>query len=88
MATNLKHAFAKAAEDVKALPKRPKNDQLLELYALYKQATEGDARGPRPGVFDLTGRAKHDAWAGKRGLSIDAAMQAYVDYVAALRRPG
>lgn len=89
MATaTLKKAFATAADDVKTLPKRPKNDQLLELYALYKQATEGDASGARPGVFDLTGRAKHDAWARKKGTPADAAMKAYVDYVAALRKSG
>jgi len=89
MATaTLKKAFATAAEDVKALPKRPSNDQLLELYSLYKQATEGDASGPRPGVFDLTGRAKYDAWARRKGTSSERAMKAYVDCVVALRRSG
>jgi acyl-CoA-binding protein len=89
MATaTLKKAFTAAAEDVKTLPKRPKNDQLLELYALYKQATEGDASGSRPGVFDLTGRAKYDAWVRKKGTGTEAAMKAYIDCVAALRKPG
>jgi acyl-CoA-binding protein len=89
MATaTVKKAFAAAVEDVKALPKRPRNEQLLELYALYKQATDGDASGSRPGVFDLTGRAKHDAWARKKGISADAAMKAYIDYVANLRKSG
>jgi acyl-CoA-binding protein len=89
MATaTLKKAFAAAAQDVKTLPKRPGNEQLLELYALYKQSTEGDASGSRPGVFDLTGRAKFDAWARKQGTSTAAAMKAYIDYVAALRKSG
>jgi len=89
MATaTLKKAFVAATEDVKTLTTRPKNDQLLELYALYKQATEGDAGGSRPGVFDLTGRAKYDAWARKKGTGAEAAMKAYVDYVAALRKRG
>jgi acyl-CoA-binding protein len=87
MATaTLKKAFTAAADGVKTLPKRPRNDQLLELYALYKQATEGDASGPRPGVFDLTGRAKYDAWARKKGTSTEAAMKAYIDFAATLRK--
>ncbi len=57
------------------------NDTLLELYALYKQATAGDASGPRPGMMDLRGRAKYDAWAQRKGMTKDAAMQAYVDLV-------
>lgn len=58
------------------------NDVMLELYALYKQATQGDASGPRPGMMDLRGRAKYDAWARHNGQSKDAAMQAYIDLVA------
>lgn len=58
------------------------NDTLLELYALYKQATAGDATGARPGMLDLKGRAKFDAWAKKQGMTKDAAMQAYIDQVA------
>jgi diazepam-binding inhibitor (GABA receptor modulator, acyl-CoA-binding protein) len=58
------------------------NDTLLELYALYKQATTGDAGGDRPGMLDVRGRAKYDAWAKRKGMSSDAAMQAYIDLVA------
>ena len=58
------------------------NDTMLELYALYKQATAGDVTGPRPGIMDLRGRAKYDAWAKRKGMTRDAAMQAYVDLVA------
>jgi diazepam-binding inhibitor (GABA receptor modulator, acyl-CoA-binding protein) len=57
-------------------------DVLLELYALYKQATVGDASGSRPGMLDLRGRAKYDAWAKHKGLTADAAMQAYIAVVA------
>lgn len=32
--------------------------QKLELYGLFKQATEGDIHTKKPGVFDFTGRAK------------------------------
>ncbi len=54
------------------------NDVMLDMYALYKQATVGDAKGDRPGMLDIKGRAKYDAWAKKKGLSKDAAMEAYI----------
>ncbi len=57
------------------------NDVMLALYALFKQATAGDVSGARPGMLDLRGRAKYDAWAGKRGLSKDAAMTEYIALV-------
>jgi acyl-CoA-binding protein len=60
------------------------NDSLLELYALYKQSTAGDVAGSRPGMLDVKGRAKYDAWAKRKGSSQDAAMEAYVALVANL----
>jgi acyl-CoA-binding protein len=57
------------------------NDTMLDLYALYKQATAGDVAGSRPGMLDLKGRAKYDAWAKRKGTSRDAAMQAYIALV-------
>ena len=74
-----KDRFAAAKDAVEGLSKRPSNDQLLALYGLYKQATEGDATGSRPGMFDLKGRAKFDAWNSRKGLTKDAAMKAYVE---------
>lgn len=76
--------FEKAAEDVKSLPSRPTNDELLSLYSLYKQATEGDVKGSRPGLLDLKGRAKYDAWAKKKGTPTDAAMKQYTQLVEGL----
>jgi len=61
--------FEQAQKRVKTLTSRPGNDQLLKLYSLFKQATAGDASGKRPGMFDLKGRAKFDAWAGNKGLA-------------------
>ena len=58
------------------------NDTLLELYALYKQSTTGDVSGSRPGMMDVRGRAKYDAWAKRKGMTKDAAMEAYVALVA------
>jgi len=57
------------------------NDVMLALYALFKQASTGDAAGKRPGMLDIRGRAKYDAWAKHKGMSKDAAMEAYVSLV-------
>jgi len=73
--------FEDAQKRAKAFSKTPSNDDLLELYALYKQATAGDVSGSRPGMLDLKGRAKYDAWAKKKGVGKDDAMQKYVALV-------
>jgi acyl-CoA-binding protein len=78
--------FAAAQERVRKLSRAPTNVQLLELYALYKQATAGDATGSRPGLLDVRGRAKFDAWAGRRGMSAAEARQRYVSLVESLVR--
>ena len=78
-------AFEQAVADSKSLPEKPDNRTLLELYALYKQSTEGDAAGKRPGFSDLVGRAKWDAWDAKKGLSADEAKTAYVELVESLK---
>lgn len=79
--SDLKAAFEQAAIDVKALDERPDNDTLLRLYALYKQGSEGDVSGPKPGFFDFVGTAKYEAWGKMSGTSKEAAMQQYVDLV-------
>jgi acyl-CoA-binding protein len=78
--------FQAAVEASKQLPRRPDNDTLLQLYALYKQATLGDNADPLPGIFDLVGRAKYDAWASVKGLSRETAMERYATLVEQLRR--
>jgi acyl-CoA-binding protein len=80
----LKEDFEAAQARVKTLASRPSNDDLLELYSYFKQATEGDVSGKRPGMLDLKGRAKFDAWASRKGASRDDAMKAYVATVARL----
>lgn len=73
--------FEDAQVRVKQLSKSPSTDDLLELYALYKQSTAGDVSGARPGMLDMKGRAKFDAWATKKGTSKDDAMTKYVALV-------
>ena len=77
--SDLNTQFEAAARDVKNLSRQPDNDTLLELYSLYKQATAGNVNGKRPGFTDPVGRAKFDAWSKNKGMSSDAAKQAYVD---------
>ena len=73
--------FTKASQDVKNLNSKPSNDVLLKLYSLYKQVTEGDVQGSRPGMLDIKGRAKYDAWAKLKGNSKDSARDQYVQLV-------
>jgi diazepam-binding inhibitor (GABA receptor modulator, acyl-CoA-binding protein) len=77
----LAERFEDAQKRAKALPSAPPTDTLLALYALYKQGTEGDVQGKRPGMLDFKGQAKYDAWAKKKGLSKDKAMEDYVALV-------
>jgi diazepam-binding inhibitor (GABA receptor modulating acyl-CoA-binding protein) len=78
--------FEDAQKRVKLLQKTPSPAELLELYALYKQATSGDVSGKRPGMLDVKGRAKYDAWAKKAGLGARAAEEAYVGVVSDLEK--
>ncbi len=64
---------------------KPSNEMKLEFYALYKQATEGDVSGKRPGMMDFIGRAKYDAWEKLKGMSSDDAMQQYIDKLESLK---
>lgn len=87
MPDDLKAAFQIAVERVRELAERPDNDTLLKLYALYKQGSEGDASGPKPGFFDFVGTAKHEAWVKLKGMSRDEAMLKYIDLVERLGHP-
>ncbi len=84
--SDLKTQFEQAAADAQKLSKRPSNDTMLELYGLYKQATVGDATGSRPGMFDMVGRAKYDAWAKLKKTSKDDAMKQYIALVSSLAK--
>ena len=79
--SELASKFEDAQARAKKLTKTPESGDLLELYALYKQATTGDVSGSRPGMLDMKGRAKFDAWTKKKGITKDDAMTKYVAYV-------
>ncbi|ACV36606.1 acyl-CoA-binding protein [Accumulibacter sp.] len=79
--SDLHAQFETAVARSKTLRERPDNATLLRLYALYKQASDGDVDGRRPGFTDMVGRAKYDAWAALKGTASDDAMHEYVSLV-------
>lgn len=78
---SLDQKFEQATEVVKTLTKRPTDDEFLELYALFKQASIGNINTSRPGMLDLKGKAKWDAWKSKDGMSQNDAKEAYIKFV-------
>lgn len=82
----LQQQFESAVARSKELTKRPTNEELLLLYALFKQATEGDVSGERPGGFDFKAIAKYDAWEELKGKSKELAMQDYIQLVEKLHQ--
>jgi diazepam-binding inhibitor (GABA receptor modulator, acyl-CoA-binding protein) len=83
--SDLQTRFEQAAEAAQGLPRRPDNDTLLQLYALYKQGSAGDVSGSRPGMLDIRGRAKFDAWSKLQGTPREKAQEDYVALVERLR---
>jgi len=80
-----KQRFSQSQEEVKSLAKRPNNDELLSLYSLFKQASEGDVSGSRPGMIKVKERAKWDAWKKLQGMNSDEAMNTYNNLVEKLK---
>jgi diazepam-binding inhibitor (GABA receptor modulating acyl-CoA-binding protein) len=78
--------FEAAANDVKKLTRRPDDEDMLRLYALYKQGSEGDVQGERPGAFSFVDRAKYDAWAKLKGTEQSKARENYVKLVERLKK--
>lgn len=78
--------FHQAVQDIQTFTKRPENEELLNLYGLFKQATEGDNPGSRPTGFDFKAIAKFDAWENQRGKTREQAMYEYVNLVADLKK--
>lgn len=82
----LKEQFEKAVTESKSLPEKPSNETLLQLYSLYKQATEGDVNtDPPSNPFDFVNKAKHEAWSSLKGKGKEAAMEEYVTLVNRLK---
>jgi len=80
-----KTLFEQAVAESKALSDRPSTDTMLQLYSLYKQATEGDASGEAPNMFDFVAKAKYEAWLSQKGKTKEGAMQEYINLVEKLK---
>jgi acyl-CoA-binding protein len=78
---DLQQQFEQAVADSKSLTERPSNETLLQLYSLYKQATEGDVNGDAPNMFDFVAKAKYEAWSSLKGKSQGDAMTDYINLV-------
>ncbi|MDJ0839448.1 MAG: acyl-CoA-binding protein [Acidobacteriota bacterium] len=74
---SLEQDFEAAATRSKQLPQQS-NENLLKIYSLYKQAVKGDVSGPKPGMFDMVGKAKYDAWSKLAGMSQEEAKTQYI----------
>lgn len=83
---DLKQRFEQAVEKVRSAPPdgpfKPSNELKLKMYALYRQAIDGDVQGKRPGMLDVVARYKYDAWTMAKGLSAEDAMRKYLEEVA------
>ena len=78
--------FNSAVSQSKELPSRPSNEDLLQLYSLFKQASDGDVSGDRPDGFDFKAIAKFDSWSEKKGIAKEVAMQQYISLVERLKK--
>lgn len=88
--SKLEDEFKAAVEKVRTAPSdgplKPSNELKLKMYGLYRQATDGDVQGKRPGMLDMVGRFKYDAWAALKGTSREAAMKQYIAEIEALEK--
>jgi diazepam-binding inhibitor (GABA receptor modulator, acyl-CoA-binding protein) len=84
--SDLRKKFDAAAANVLKAKKDPGSEMKLKLYAHYKQATEGDVAGDKPGFTDFVNRAKYEAWAKLKGTSTDKAMEGYIKLVERVSR--
>ncbi|KAF7643094.1 hypothetical protein LDENG_00245150 [Lucifuga dentata] len=82
---DLQAKFDQAAAEAKELKTKPSDEDMLLLYALFKQANVGDVNTARPGMFDFTGKAKWDAWEKQKGKSKEDAMNEYIALVEQLK---
>ena len=83
---DVKVLFDQAAAESQQLSERPSNETLLQLYGLYKQATEGDVNvDPPSNPFDFVSRAKYDAWMNLKGKTRERAMKEYIDLIGKLK---
>ncbi|MDQ3027462.1 MAG: acyl-CoA-binding protein [Pseudomonadota bacterium] len=84
--SDLKKKFDAASAAILKAKKDPGNDMKLKLYAHYKQATDGDVAGDKPGFTEFVNRAKYEAWAKLKGTPAEKAMEGYIKLVERVTR--
>ena len=82
---SIQDSFETAVKEANNLTERPSNEDLLSIYSLYKQATEGDNNTERPGGFDFKAAAKYNAWEKLKGMGKEDAMNQYIDLITRLK---
>jgi len=78
---SLQQRFEEHAQLVRSFTKKPSDEEMKEIYGLYKQATIGDNNTSQPWSVQIESRAKWDAWESKKGLDKDTAMEQYIEIV-------
>jgi diazepam-binding inhibitor (GABA receptor modulating acyl-CoA-binding protein) len=79
--SNLEQSFRDAAARIKTRTSTPSNGDLLILYGLYKQVTEGDCETAQPWAVQVQARAKWEAWNKNKKMDKFTAMRNYIDKV-------
>ena len=78
---DLEEEFRQSASRIKSRDTMPSDEDLLILYGLYKQATQGDCMIPQPWSIQLAARARWDAWFKNCGMYRETAMKKYIEKV-------
>ncbi|KAL8583176.1 hypothetical protein ACOMHN_046560 [Nucella lapillus] len=76
--------FNTAKDRLNTLKEEPDNAVKLKIYALFKQATNGQCNADKPGAFDFVGKAKWEAWNSLGGMSQDDAQKEYISVINSL----
>ena len=74
----LKMNFDRAVEKVSASSLQVSDVKKLKMYALYKQATKGDAPIKGPWAIQILEHAKWNAWNALRSKTNESAMSEYI----------
>ena len=88
MRSNLEQSFRDAAARIKTRASTPSNGDLLILYGLYKQVTEGECNTAQPWAVQVQARSKWEAWNKNKGMERMNAMRKYIDKVEELMSGG
>lgn len=81
MSKTIEERFEIAVEEIKNLPHKPEQHELLQLYGLYKRATVGVCNINKPWGFQIESSLKWNAWNNVSQLTKNQAMTTYIKVV-------